>query len=437
MAKLASLIDKPLTPSGGPGKPPTYHLQCFSGFSEVVDDEGLSPGFYLVTGPEGVGKTIFSVNLFIDLVESNDNLKCLFFTSKASMENLLNRIYACCTGIDYQVIEDNSVSPHQLKTLTAFREKFKKLYYADRLDILEAKDPGKIGTGIKKELSKNRNLAVFIDDLGTLTTGSSKYTTPVQHLEAMLVEVSVVSAIPIFGSIDWGTEKAAQLTAMMKRHPHLSKGEILLKPEDADGEEPGFSKLTALFHSNRRDAVPKPYQLEINKEKIKVIEPGGDALPSLKGLNALFPEKNDNAALAGEDNKKSVQDDPGKSGDGGNDESDMYLSSLKSVLFPSKEARRNGAAVEFERYEEEVPAGDSPLKSLFADSRPSVHGIPEAQEVGHSFIPGEIEELGISGLDLSGDTASPSGERGKGKRFISCFPGCPACYNERPRAHRY
>jgi len=73
-----------------------YRLNRFTEIERKLD--GVQPGLYLIAAETNVGKTAFLVNLFLDLVESNE-LNGIFLSMDDSMDVIINKILGLKTGL--------------------------------------------------------------------------------------------------------------------------------------------------------------------------------------------------------------------------------------------------------------------------------------------------------------------------------------------------
>ena len=86
-----------------PNKPLGYSLSLFKGFSKSID--GVQRGFYVVGAVTSAGKTSFLCNLTLDLLDSNPDLRGIYFSLDDSKDIILNRLLSIKTGIHLNRIQ--------------------------------------------------------------------------------------------------------------------------------------------------------------------------------------------------------------------------------------------------------------------------------------------------------------------------------------------
>lgn len=156
-----------------------YGLNKFSQLCKHID--GLQPGYYIISAATNSGKTAFVVNLCLDVLESNQDVKVIYFSLDDSRNVILNRFIACKAAMEINKVQ-------KFKDIDAGeRERIEKAYsdtpgglYSlaeqNRLmiwDISEVQDVEKADKIIKQ--NTRVPLVVFIDGLYNLSVGAGNY----------------------------------------------------------------------------------------------------------------------------------------------------------------------------------------------------------------------------------------------------------------------
>jgi len=149
-----------------------YRLNSFNTIEKNLD--GIQEGLYLVGGYSNVGKTNFLINLFLDVVESNNNVDAVFFSLDDTRKIIINRLVALKSGLEINAIQ----KPSSLKESDKAERKKTYQYFKNlkvRLNIIEDVENF---DDLKQYLNnytndkKRKNVVIFIDGLYLLDIDS-------------------------------------------------------------------------------------------------------------------------------------------------------------------------------------------------------------------------------------------------------------------------
>jgi hypothetical protein len=275
-AKKKYEIDKnwdPLEPKG-------YYLKSFRKLQDGID--GVQNAFYIIAADTNIGKTAILVNLCMDLIESNEKVKCLYFTLDDTRERILNRIYSRQTGINLWEIYKRQNDP---KKATKQHDAVKKIIeYCDseKIDILEVLDSDEILKIVEAEYQRNKNLVVLIDGLHEMNpclTTAEVRKDPNRRKSKKTDDGNILTTADIAGSRSMGYR--ADLC-------------ILLTPENmGDFENPDCKApfLNVYFSKNKLGFIKGHYQFKFEKHTAKIEEhkAGDSKAKKGRGEGNFFP----------------------------------------------------------------------------------------------------------------------------------------------------
>ena len=147
-------------------------------FSEIANNlDGIQPGFYHLAADTNIGKTAVYTNLVIDMLDSNDDLKVLFFALDDSKKYAAYRFLSILSELRFKDVKygvNNLKDPFDKKALTDAREKLieyiadKRLIISDISDIQHIDQVEDIIQQMEEE-----NIVVIIDGLYNLEVSDS------------------------------------------------------------------------------------------------------------------------------------------------------------------------------------------------------------------------------------------------------------------------
>ncbi|AEX86500.1 DNA primase (plasmid) [Marinitoga piezophila KA3] len=141
-------------------------------FSQIVYYmDGVQPGFYIIAGHPNVGKTAFTINLFLDLLKVNEELTGVYYSLDDSDLLIFNRMLATLSNLAINEIQKKIEDEEKLLRFNQAKELFFK-WYDKKLfirDISVIPDFPTLQSDIEALYSKsNGHLLVMIDGLHNL-----------------------------------------------------------------------------------------------------------------------------------------------------------------------------------------------------------------------------------------------------------------------------
>ena len=145
-----------------------YPLTKFKDLCEHID--GLQPGLYLIGAETNVGKTALLTNIALDLIQTNPDVRVLYFSLDDSWSVITNRFLGIMTGLELNKVQRKQASAvDAIKVRDAYQELARlacdgRLYIKDLSDVTNFNQ----AEAVLRELYEQGNLAVFVDGLYNL-----------------------------------------------------------------------------------------------------------------------------------------------------------------------------------------------------------------------------------------------------------------------------
>lgn len=170
-----------------------YGLNEFKQLCDNID--GVQPGFYVIGAATNYGKTALLVNLFLDLIKSNQDLKGLYISLDDSRNIIVNRFLAALSELSINEVQRNN-------NFESVNNAYSDLLTYARAGKLQIKDSSTITDLNKIEIELLRNsgdMFLMIDDLHNLDTGGKYQSQRELNIERAnaIKELSVKFNIPI------------------------------------------------------------------------------------------------------------------------------------------------------------------------------------------------------------------------------------------------
>lgn len=142
-----------------------YQLTDFAEIDKVL--RGLQTGLYIIAADPNIGKTAFMVSLMIDVLKSNDDVTCLFYSMDDSRDMIINRCLAHLTDLKINEVRHKLDDQANQTHLDNAYQVLTRWNGEKRLDILEG-TAGLTMTRIESQIREHpnrRKIVVFIDGL--------------------------------------------------------------------------------------------------------------------------------------------------------------------------------------------------------------------------------------------------------------------------------
>ena len=111
-----------------------YRLNKFPQIARNID--GVQPGFYLIGADTNIGKTAFATNLFLDILDSNANVKGIYFSLDDNKNIILNRFLGIESGLPLNKLQRKRDDLNDERLVKHAYEKLITLSNEERLFVL-------------------------------------------------------------------------------------------------------------------------------------------------------------------------------------------------------------------------------------------------------------------------------------------------------------
>jgi DNA primase len=165
-----------------PNKLLGYPLTKFKSISQKIN--GIQPGFYLLGAETNVGKTAVLTNLTLDVLETNPEVKVLYYSLDDSRVYTVYRFLSILTQFHINDVKKKQANTSKQKLLDEKRSRVIQYIKEKRLiikDISEVNHIDELELDIR-EIEKE-NLIVFIDGLYNLEVGKGTGSIREQNIE--------------------------------------------------------------------------------------------------------------------------------------------------------------------------------------------------------------------------------------------------------------
>ncbi|MBU0490010.1 MAG: hypothetical protein KKD31_18885, partial [Bacteroidetes bacterium] len=116
-----------------------YSLTKFNQLCQHID--GVQPGLYLIGAETNIGKTALLTNVSLDLIESNNDVRVLYFSMDDAWNVIINRFLGILTEIDLNQVQRGQTLPENVRKLKQAYDYLISLSEQDRFII---KDIGEV-----------------------------------------------------------------------------------------------------------------------------------------------------------------------------------------------------------------------------------------------------------------------------------------------------
>jgi len=147
-----------------------YTLTKFDSLAQNTD--GIQAGFYVVGAETNVAKTAFLCNLFLDLLDTNEDLTGIYYSLDDNKDVIINRFLSITSRLMLNQVQRKQPNPERQSLLDNAYKYLSNLALTNRLfirDASEINDVNDLENDIRRKL--NRNLFVMVDGLYNLDVG--------------------------------------------------------------------------------------------------------------------------------------------------------------------------------------------------------------------------------------------------------------------------
>jgi replicative DNA helicase len=148
-------------------------LKKFSQLAKHID--GVQDGFYLIPGEAGAGKTMYLINLFLDVIDTNE-VSGFYFSLDDPRKTILNRMLACLSGVSINDLQKLKGNPNGQQLVIQAKGRLQSFIKQNRLNLFDISQVQHINQ-IKRlaEQAKERGNKFFIAIDGTYNLRVGKY----------------------------------------------------------------------------------------------------------------------------------------------------------------------------------------------------------------------------------------------------------------------
>ena len=245
-----------------------FALQDFA----EIDKEllGLQSGLYIIAADPNVGKTALMVSLMIDVLKSNPEASCLFYSMDDSRDTIVNRLLAHLTDMRINEVRFKMANARQIHLLENAYELLTRWFQQGRIDIREGSDfltMSRINSEIRRHDNREK-LAVFIDGLYNVPLETEHDSIRVENIERANQVKQLVRSfkVPVIATAEFrkqGREESAQAKKERTLHDIMETGKygynadvaILLSPKDLEAyREQDEPIIVADFSKNKLES---------------------------------------------------------------------------------------------------------------------------------------------------------------------------------------
>jgi replicative DNA helicase len=160
-----------------------YKLVDFAEVDNAI--KGVQGGLYIIAADPNIGKTAFMVSLMIDLLRSNDDVSCLFYSMDDSRDMIVSRMLAHLTDMRINEVRFKQTDPEKQTLLDAAYKLLTDWYHQGRLDIREGTahlTMSRVQNEIRQHEHRGK-LVVLIDGIYNLPVDTERDSIRVENIE--------------------------------------------------------------------------------------------------------------------------------------------------------------------------------------------------------------------------------------------------------------
>ena len=145
-----------------------YKLNSFPSLTKHID--GVQPGLYIIGAETNIGKTAFLTSVFLDLLDSNKEVRGIYFSLDDNKDIIINRLLGIHTELPLNSLQKRQNKPHNQDKSDNAYNKLIAMSESGKLQILDITEVNHIDTlnSIIRQNAEQGPLFVAIDGLYNL-----------------------------------------------------------------------------------------------------------------------------------------------------------------------------------------------------------------------------------------------------------------------------
>jgi len=182
-----------------------YELKDFSEIDKVIS--GLQSGLYIFAADPNIGKTAMMVSLMIDVLRSNPDVSCLFYSMDDSRDAIVNRMLAHLADMMINQVRFKLANPADEAALDTAYAQLNKWFKEGRIDIRESTAHLTMSR-IQSEIQMHENrskLVVFIDGLYNVPVDTDSGSLREENIDRanQVKQIVKLFAIPVIATAEF------------------------------------------------------------------------------------------------------------------------------------------------------------------------------------------------------------------------------------------
>ena len=263
-----------------------YSLHQFPLIQEKI--YGLQSGLYIIAADPNVGKTMFQINLAIDVLNSNPEASVLFYSMDDSRERIVDRFLARLTEISINDVQFKLGDQAEQQKLDDAYAQLTQWFDAGRLEIYELNESLTMSS-INLEIREHKNrekLVVFIDGIYNVPIDGESAPIREQNIERanQVKELVKIFKIPVIVTAELrkreqkdNGKKGRSLHDIMETGKYGYNADLiwlLHEAKNAGGLNNGAQSINVVFAKNKLSGFKEVIKMDFTKEIAQFHEVG-------------------------------------------------------------------------------------------------------------------------------------------------------------------
>ena len=258
-----------------------WPLKKFSQLAQAID--GVQDGLVLIPGEAGAGKTMYLINLFLDIIDTNE-VTGYYFSLDDPRKTILNRMLACLSGVSINHVQklkgcqsDEQLVEKELRLLQKIERQGRLHLY----DISQIQHIKQIKMLAEMARNKGRKFFIAVDGMYNLAVGKYQNARDENIQRAnKLKEIADVFEIPVIctGEVRKDDGKGKRV---LSNNDIMESGKFIYNPNlitiltrVLDKNKQYTGQLNLFCSKNKLSSFEGDITLNINKDNCQVTEQG-------------------------------------------------------------------------------------------------------------------------------------------------------------------